>query len=79
MMYPEEIKKGCAYTGRGAPRFVMWMSQDREYLQYDSITVRLGAKYPTVTTERFARWALGELPIVDTPPTTLQTQQGETT
>jgi hypothetical protein len=60
-MRPEEIQPGRAYSGRGTPRWVIWMSADRERLQYDGQSVRLGARYPSVTTERFANWAKAEI------------------
>jgi hypothetical protein len=40
-------------------RTIVWMSLD--YVQYDSDTVKLGRKLPTVTREQFLKWAKEEV------------------
>lgn len=46
-------------SGLGAnnDRYILWISPDRQYVQYDSDTVRNGYKYPKVTMDQFLRWA----------------------
>lgn len=66
-MDPVEIKVGKTYRGKRAyktvfsdlydDRTVLWVSEDRLRVQYDSPAVRIGRRYPTVSMEKFCRWA----------------------
>lgn len=43
-------------------REVLYISPNREFVQYDSRTVANGRHYPKVTMERFLKWAASEIP-----------------
>jgi len=42
-------------------RRILWISADREKVQYDSPTVVFARHYPTVSTERFLKWVGKEI------------------
>lgn len=67
----DQIKVGATYRGKRFQsgfagitndRRVLWVSQDRQSVQYDSDTVKQGARFPTVTMHKFLNWAKHELP-----------------
>jgi len=49
------------YDGGFNDRRILWISADREKVQYDSPTVGNGRHYPTVPTERFLKWVGKEI------------------
>lgn len=67
----EDITVGKWYRGKNFKegifgntnndRVVLWISPDRTEVQYDSDTVKPGQRRPTVTMEKFLRWAKEEL------------------
>ena len=42
-------------------RRVLWISEDRSKIQYDSPTIGQGRHYPTIPTERFLKWVGKEI------------------
>jgi len=38
-------------------RYILWISEDRALVQYDSDTVRNGRHYPKTTMSAFLNWA----------------------
>lgn len=44
-------------NSRSPHRDIIWISPDGTRIQYDGPAVAIGRRYPTVTTQAFARWA----------------------
>ena len=69
---PEDIAVGKWYRGKkfkegifgnmNNDRVVRWISPDRKEVQYDSDTVKLGQRRPTVSMEKFVKWVKDEVP-----------------
>lgn len=66
----EDIRVGLTYRAKRPQkqygevvddRYVLYVSPDRQIVQYDSQTVRNGRHYPKVSMERFLRWARCEV------------------
>ena len=64
----DDIKVGRVYSAKRekvygfmepliGDRQVLWMSQDKERVQYDSPSVKIGQKRPVVPIDTFVRWA----------------------
>ena len=59
------IRRGRVYRGKKPrncrgfynDRQVLWISEDGEKIQYDSPTVAIGRKFPTIPREKFEAWA----------------------
>jgi hypothetical protein len=49
------------YDGGYDDRKILWISAERDRVQYDSPVVRLGRHYPTVSMERFLKWVGKEI------------------
>ena len=63
-MKAEDIHVHGVYRGkrRGvSDRFVMFISSDRSVVQYDSDAVRIGQHFPSVSMDKFLRWAKEEI------------------
>lgn len=61
-MNPNDIQAGKEYKGKTPyPRYVLYVSPDRTQVQYDSESVGIGRSYPTLSMERFAKWAVEEI------------------
>ena len=54
---PQKVFGGVDYDDR----LVLYVSPDREIVQYDSQTVRIGRHFPKVPMERFLKWASHEV------------------
>lgn len=65
-----QIRVGVTYRGKrfmqgigcNNDRTVIWISEDRKSLQYDSDTVKQGARYPRIDMSKFLRWVKCETP-----------------
>lgn len=56
-VYEAKRKKGAGFPQYLNDRVVTWISADRSRVQYDSPTVPLGRKMPTVDMQQFCKWA----------------------
>jgi len=64
-----DLKVGATYRGKrfreffghNNDRIILWISKQRDRIQYDSDTVRDGRNYPTVDVEKFLKWAKEEV------------------
>ncbi|MDD3095878.1 MAG: hypothetical protein PHD63_06515 [Candidatus Marinimicrobia bacterium] len=62
IMEEREIQKGKWYKAknkRSPARYVLYISSDRQYVQYDGDEVRFGAKYPKRKMSAFLKWCGG--------------------
>lgn len=71
----EDLRVGATYRAKRPSRYfrtstfsdtfndrtILYISRDRGTVQYDSITVRDGRHYPTVTMEVFLKWVSHEV------------------
>ena len=44
-------------------RTILWIDEERTMVQYDSDTVKIGRKQPTIPIESFLKWAKEDLSI----------------
>lgn len=51
-------------------RKVLWISPGRDKVQYDGDTVKAGRRYPTVTMEKFLKWASHEVTAAESEAST---------
>ena len=64
-MTKDDLKVGCIYSakhprdcwGNFNDRQIAWISSCGDSVQYDSPTVRTGRHLPTVSMDKFLRWA----------------------
>lgn len=70
----EDIQVGKTYRGKrflqstwGSTndRYIVYISQDKTRVQYDSDTVKNGRHYPTIDMDKFLKWAKMEVVIVN--------------
>ncbi len=56
-----DLKVGHIYRprkgSRSPEREIIWISPDGKTVQYDGPAVHMGSRYPTIPTEKFAKWA----------------------
>lgn len=73
-MKPEDTKVGTWYRGKrfrtkedfigtmNNDRIVVWISPDRQRVQYDGDAVKTGQRRPIVSMEKFLKWVKEEIP-----------------
>lgn len=75
MLTADDIQRGKTYRGKRwragfdfttftdvyDDREVRWISADQKSVQYDSAFIAMGREYPTVSMEKFLKWAKEEI------------------
>jgi hypothetical protein len=69
-MDSKDVKVGKVYRGKQSrqnifgnynDRIILWISPNKDYVQYDSISVKMGHHYPKIKMDQFCKWAKYEV------------------
>lgn len=64
-LYRGKRRRVNPFTDATDDRVVLWISNDRTQVQYDSYFVKHGSRYHTVDMDKFLRWTKEEVPFDD--------------